>query len=209
LFQHGPRGDLLTPVPFRGLKLSRARSPCCSRVLHGMGARDARFVSKRASRRPSHACTLPRAEVIPSQESVPLEGSPCFARDRAIKCSTVEAAVLRRGRACLGVAAARARVVGGVGRRMRPPATVPASLHRDDGPSAVMWPPRSWWGPPVSGKKRFPAVNARGTSAPESSPAAYKSEGRGERRFFTLALRHFSPLCFRLRFALAIVRLLH
>jgi hypothetical protein len=118
LFQNGPRGDLLTPVPFRGLKISRARSPCRSRVLRGMGARNARFVSKRASRRPSHACTLPRAEVIPSQESVPLEGSPCFARDRAIKCSIVEAAVLRRGRAFLGVAAAHARVVGGVGRRM-------------------------------------------------------------------------------------------
>jgi hypothetical protein len=62
-------------------------------------------------------CTLSRVEFIPSQESVPLEGSPCFARDRAIKCSTVEAAVPHRGRAFLGVAAARARVVGGVGMR--------------------------------------------------------------------------------------------
>jgi hypothetical protein len=58
-----------------------------------------------------------RVEFIPSQESVPLEGSPCFARDRAIKCSTAEAAVSYRGRTFLGVAAARARLVGGVGRR--------------------------------------------------------------------------------------------
>jgi hypothetical protein len=109
LFQNGPRGDLLTPVPFRGSKLSRARGSCRSRVLRGMGACDARFVSKRASRRPSHACTLSRVEFIPGQESVPLEGSPCFARDRAIKCSIVEAAVSHRGRAFLGVAAERAR----------------------------------------------------------------------------------------------------
>jgi hypothetical protein len=73
---------------------------------------------KRAPRRPSHACTLSRGEVFPSQESVPLEGSPYFVRNRAIKCSTVEAVVLRRGRAFLGVTAARVRVVGGVGRRM-------------------------------------------------------------------------------------------
>jgi hypothetical protein len=104
-----PQGYLLTPEPFRGSKLSRVGGSCCSRVLRGMGACDARFVSKRASRRPSHACTLSRVEFIPSQESVPLEGSPCFARDRAIKCSTVEAAVSHRGRAFLGVAAARAR----------------------------------------------------------------------------------------------------
>jgi hypothetical protein len=74
--------------------------------------------------------------------------------------------------------------------------TVTAILHRDDGLFAVAWPPRSWWGPSVSGEKRFPAVNACGTAAPEIPPAAYKSEGRGERRFFTLALRHFNPLCF-------------
>jgi hypothetical protein len=37
-----------------------------------------------------------------------------LARERAIKCLTVEAAALQRGRAFLGVAAARARVVGGV-----------------------------------------------------------------------------------------------
>jgi hypothetical protein len=74
--------------------------------------------NKRAPRRPSHACTLSRGEVFPSQESVPLEGSPYFVRNRAIKCSTVEAAVLCRGRAFLGLTATRARVVGGVGGRM-------------------------------------------------------------------------------------------
>jgi hypothetical protein len=159
LFQAGPGATFSRLCPFRGLILSRARGSCRSWVLRGMGARDARFVSKRASRRPSHACTLQRADIvssqglvplegptwhgcsrcplcfkrasrrpshaytlsrvdfIPSQESVPLEGSPCFARDRAIKCSTVEAEVSHRGRAFLSVAAARARVVGGVGRR--------------------------------------------------------------------------------------------
>jgi hypothetical protein len=29
-------------------------------------------------------------------------------------------------------------------------ATVPAILRCDDGLFAVAWPPRSWWGPPVS-----------------------------------------------------------
>jgi hypothetical protein len=72
---------------------------------------------KRALRRPSHACTLSRVETLPSQGLVPLEGSAYLARNRAIKCSTVEAVISRRGRAFLGVAAARARVVGGVGRR--------------------------------------------------------------------------------------------
>jgi hypothetical protein len=132
-----PRGDLLTPVPFRGLKLYRARGSCRSRVLRGMGACGARFVSKRAPRRPSHACTLSRAEVIPSQGLVPLEGSPYLARNRAIKCFTVEAVISRRGRAFLGVAAARACVVGGVGRRTWPPATVPVIPRRDDGLFAV------------------------------------------------------------------------
>jgi hypothetical protein len=155
---NGPRGDLLTPVPFRGLKSSRARSSCCSRVLRGMGACGARFVSKRAPRRPSHACTLSRVEIIPSQELVPLEGSAwhgclrcplCFKRaprrpshactlsrveiipsqelvplegspyllgNRAIKCSTAEAVISRRGRAFLGVAAVcRSRVLRGMG----------------------------------------------------------------------------------------------
>jgi hypothetical protein len=32
-------------------------------------------------------------------------------------------------------------------------------------------------------RKDSPVVNARGTCAPESTPAAYKSEGRGKRRF--------------------------
>jgi hypothetical protein len=31
--------------------------------------------------------------------------------------------------------------------------TVPAILCRDDGLFAVAWPPRSWWGPPVSEKE--------------------------------------------------------
>jgi hypothetical protein len=64
--------------------------------------------------RPSHADVPSRVEFTPSQGLAPLEGSPCFARDRVIKCPTVEAAVSQRGRAFLGVVAARARVVGGV-----------------------------------------------------------------------------------------------
>jgi hypothetical protein len=44
-------------------------------IQRGMGACGARFVSKRAPRRPSHACTLSRVEIIPSQGLVPLEGS--------------------------------------------------------------------------------------------------------------------------------------
>jgi hypothetical protein len=64
--------------------------------------------------RPSHADAPSRVVIISSQGFAPLEGSPCLARDRVIKCLTAEAAVLQRGRACLGVAAARARLVGGV-----------------------------------------------------------------------------------------------
>jgi hypothetical protein len=116
---------------------------------------------------------------------------------------------LQRGRAFLGAAAARACVVGGVAGGRDHFASVPAGLRRDDGPSAVMWPLRSWWGPFVSVKRRFPAVNARGASAPESSPAAYKSEGRGRRRFLTLTSHHFSPLPLRLRLAFATVRCRH
>jgi hypothetical protein len=73
LFQNGPRGNLLTPVPFRGSKLSRARGSCRSRVLRGMGARDARFVSNRPrgdllTPVPFRGLNLPRAR------------SPCCSR---------------------------------------------------------------------------------------------------------------------------------
>jgi hypothetical protein len=64
--------------------------------------------------RPSHVDVPSRAVFVSSQGLAPLEGSPCLARDQVIKCLTVEAVVLQRGRAFLGVAAARARVVGGV-----------------------------------------------------------------------------------------------
>jgi hypothetical protein len=64
--------------------------------------------------RPSHADIPSRVVFVSSRGFAPLEGSPCLARDRVIKCLTVEAAVLQRGRAFLGVVAARARVVGGV-----------------------------------------------------------------------------------------------
>jgi hypothetical protein len=171
-----------------------------------MGALWCLFCFKRAPRRPSHAGTLSRVEVFPSPEPVPLEGSPYFVRNRAIKCSTVEAVVLRRGRAFSGVARAHS---GRRGQADVTPATVPAIRCRDDGLFAVAWPPRSLWGPPVSEKERFPVVNARGTSAPESTPAAYKSEGRKNGGFFTLALRRSCPLCSRLRFAFATVRLRH
>jgi hypothetical protein len=163
---------------------------------------------KRAPRLPSHARTLLRVGTLSSQGFVPLEGSAYLARNRAIKCYAVGAVISRRGCAFLGVAAARARS-GRRGQADVTAVTVPAILRRDDGLFAVAWPPRSWWGPPVGEKERFPAVNARGTSAPESSPAAYKSEGREKRRFFTLAFRRSRPLCSHLRFALAVVRLRH
>jgi hypothetical protein len=66
--------------------------------------------------RPPHVDVPSRAIFASSQGSAPLEGSPCLARDPVIKCLTVEAAVLQRGRAFLGAAAARARS-GRRGRR--------------------------------------------------------------------------------------------
>jgi hypothetical protein len=164
---------------------------------------------RQASGRPSHACTCSRTEFIPSQESKPLEGSPCFTRDRGIKCSTVEAAVFasraRLFRRCSRARAWWAAWSGGCDRLPRPRPVFTVMMAR----FAVTWPLQSWWGPLASEKKRFPAVNARGTSAPESSPAACKSEEKGKRRFFTLALRHFSPPCFHPRFGFASVRLRH
>jgi hypothetical protein len=64
--------------------------------------------------RPSHVDVPSRATFVSSQGFAPLEGSPCLAREWVIKCLTVEAAALQRRRAFLGVAAARALVVGGV-----------------------------------------------------------------------------------------------
>jgi hypothetical protein len=64
--------------------------------------------------RPSHVDILSRAVVVSSQGFAPLEGPPCLAREWVIKCLAVEAAALQRGRAFSSVAAARARVVGGV-----------------------------------------------------------------------------------------------
>jgi hypothetical protein len=130
------------PVPFRGLKLSQGLVSLEGPVWHG--CLRCLLCFKQAPRRPSHACSLSRVETEPGARVArgscvawvlavpalfqagpeatfsrlcPFEGSPCFARNRAIKCSTVEAAVLRRGHAFLGVATARTRVVGGVGRR--------------------------------------------------------------------------------------------
>jgi hypothetical protein len=48
-------------------------------------------------------------------------------------------------------------------------------------------------GPTRQQEKISPAVNARGAHAPESTPAAYKSDERGKRRFFTLALTILAP----------------
>jgi hypothetical protein len=90
---------------------------------------------------------------------------------QSFKCLAVVAAVLQRGRAFLGAAAASARVVGDVAGGRDCFASAPAGLCRNDGPPAVMWPRQSWWGPPVDAMERFPAVNASGASAPESSPA--------------------------------------
>jgi hypothetical protein len=107
---------------------------------------------KRAPRRPSHACTLSRVETLPSQGLVSLEGSAYLARNRAIKCSTVEAVISRRGRAFLGVAAVHARS-GRRGQADVTAATVPAILRRDDGLFGVAWPPRSCWARPSARKK--------------------------------------------------------
>jgi hypothetical protein len=128
---------------------------------------------------------------------------------RSLNASQSRLRFLQRGRVFLGAAAARARVVGGVAGGRDRFASAPAGLRRDDGPSAVMWLLRSRWGPSVGVRRRFPAVNARGTSASESSPAAYKSEGVGRRRFFTLASHHFSPLRLCVRLALVTARRRH
>jgi hypothetical protein len=119
--------------------------------------------------RPSHVDVPSRVALVSSQGFAPLEGSPCLARDPVIKCLAVEAAVFA-ARARLFRRCGRARVVGGVAGGRDRFASAPAGLRRDDGPSAVMWPLRSWWGPSVGVKGRFPAVSASGASAPESSP---------------------------------------
>jgi hypothetical protein len=128
---------------------------------------------------------------------------------RSLNASQSRLRFLQRGRAFLGAAAACARVVGSVAGGRDRFASAPAGLRRDDGPPAVMWPLQSRWGPSVGVKGRFPAVNARGASAPESSPAAYKSEGRGRWQFFTLTPHHFSPPPLRLCFAFATARCRH
>jgi hypothetical protein len=86
------------------------------------------------------------------------------------KCLAIVAAVLQRGCAFLGAVAAHARVVGGMAGGCDRFASVAAGLCRNDGPPAMTWLLQSWWGPPVDAKERFPAVNASGASAPESSP---------------------------------------
>jgi hypothetical protein len=110
--QAGPVASFSRRCPFEGWIYSEPVGSCRSRVLRGMGARGACL--KRAPWRPSHADVPSRVEFNPSRGLVPLEGFPCLARDRVIKFPTVEAAVSQRGCAFLGVAAARARVVGGV-----------------------------------------------------------------------------------------------
>jgi hypothetical protein len=57
---------------------------------------------------------------------------------RAFKCLAVVAAVSQRGRAFLGVAAARARVVGGVAGGRDDFSSVAAGLRRNDDPPAVL-----------------------------------------------------------------------
>jgi hypothetical protein len=89
---------------------------------------------------------------------------------RSLNASQSRLRFLQRGRVFLGVAAALARVVGGVAGGRDGFASDPAGLRRDDGPPAVMWLLQSWWGPSVDAKGRFPAVNASGASAPASSP---------------------------------------
>jgi hypothetical protein len=89
---------------------------------------------------------------------------------RSFNASQSRLRFLQRGRVFLGAATARARVVGGVAGGRDGFSSAPAGLRRDDGPPAVMWPLQSWWGPPVGVNGRFPAVNASGASAPESSP---------------------------------------
>jgi hypothetical protein len=58
--------------------------------------------------RPSHANVPSRAVIVSSQGLAPLEGSPCLARGRVIKCLAVEAAVFA-ARACFFRRCGRAR----------------------------------------------------------------------------------------------------
>jgi hypothetical protein len=207
-FKQDP-GSLLAPMSLRGLNRleprARAARGFCVAWVPAVPA-----LLQAGPRRPSHADIPSRAVVISSRGSAPLEGSPCLARDPVIKCLAVEAAVFAaRARLFRRCGRVLARVVGGVAGGRDRFASAPAGLRRDDGPSAVMWPLRLWWGPFVGVRRRFPAVNARGTSAPESSPAAYKSEGVGRQRFFTLVPHHFSPLRLRVRLALVTARRRH
>jgi hypothetical protein len=152
-------------------------------------------------------CTLSRVEIIPSQGLVPLEGSPYLVRNRAFKCPTGEAVISRRGRAFLGVAAARARS-GRRGQADVTAVTVPAILRRDDGLFAVAWPPRSWWGPPVSEKEDSLQLMRAGRLPRRARPRLINLRG-GKTAVFTLAFRRSRPQRSRLRFALATAALRH
>jgi hypothetical protein len=120
-----------------------------------------------------------------SQGLEPLRGSSLLGKGQGHLMPAVAAVVSRRGRAFSGAAATR--VVGGVGWRTWPPATALRLPRRDDGVCAVAWPPRSWWAPFVSERIFSPGVNARGAYALESTPAAYKSDGRGRGGFYLCA----------------------
>jgi hypothetical protein len=113
----GPRGNLLTPISLRGSILFRARGSHCSRVLRGKGACRARLTS--SGPRGNHltpmslrGLNLSRARSsCRSRLPLALQGTGALnAPQQRLRFS-------RRRRAFLGVAAVRASVVGGVGRR--------------------------------------------------------------------------------------------
>jgi hypothetical protein len=163
---------------------------------------------KRAPRRPSHTNALQRVDIVSSQGFVPLEGSAYLVRNRAIKCYAVVDVISRRGRAFLGVATARARS-GRRGQADVTAVTVPDVLRRDDGLSAVAWPPRSWWGPPVGERKDSLQLMRAGRPPRRARPRLINLRGGRDGGFLPLAFRRSRPLLSRLRFALAAVRLRH
>jgi hypothetical protein len=169
LHRAGPGRPSHADIPSR-VAFASSRGSCRSRGLRGMGARGCLLYIEQVpdglltqiSHRGSplfRAGGSPRSRVLLAWQGA-----------RAFRCLAVAAEVLQRGRIFLGVAAARARVVGGVAGGRDGFSSVAAGLCRNDGPPAVLWPLRSWWGPPIDAMERFPAVNASGASAPESSP---------------------------------------
>jgi hypothetical protein len=76
-------------------------------------------------------------------------------------------------------------------------------LRRDDGPRAVAWPPRSWWGLFVSEGIFLLQLMRAGRTLRRARPRPINST-RGETTVFYLSIRHSCSLRLSLRVVLAI-----